>query len=62
MAKDPVCGMEVEPGKAAATSEHQGQTYYFCSPMCKTKFEQNPGKYLGKEEGGHGHHGHGHHG
>ncbi|WP_367079317.1 YHS domain-containing protein, partial [Luteitalea sp.] len=29
--KDPVCGMTVEPAKAAATSEYQGQTYYFCS-------------------------------
>ena len=24
--RDPVCGMEVDPGKAAAKREHMGQT------------------------------------
>jgi len=28
--KDPVCGMMVAPGKAAARLEHAGKTYYFC--------------------------------
>ncbi|HEY1267049.1 MAG TPA: YHS domain-containing protein, partial [Candidatus Binatia bacterium] len=31
MAKDPVCGMNVEESKAAATSSYKGQTYYFCA-------------------------------
>ena len=48
MAKDPVCGMEVDPKKAAAQSTHQGQTIYFCAVECKVKFDQNPAKYLGK--------------
>lgn len=48
MAKDPVCGMQVEEGRAAATSVHKGRTYYFCSTACKTKFEQNPGAYAAK--------------
>ncbi len=59
MAKDPVCGMEVDEKKAADKVEDQGQTYYFCSPACKTAFQQNPEKYIrGKTEtGGHtGHH------
>ncbi len=47
MAKDPVCGMDVDPEKAAATSVHQGTTYYFCAPGCKKAFDQNPGEYLG---------------
>ena len=29
--KDPVCGMDVDPAKAAGTSEYQGKTYYFCA-------------------------------
>ncbi len=32
MAKDPVCGMEVDEKTAPAKSEHMGKTYYFCSP------------------------------
>ena len=32
--------------KAAGTSQYQGQTYYFCSKGCKTKFDANPGQYV----------------
>ncbi|MFQ5945581.1 MAG: YHS domain-containing protein, partial [Anaerolineae bacterium] len=39
MAKDPVCGMEVEEQNAAATVTHQGKTYYFCAVACKNTFE-----------------------
>jgi YHS domain-containing protein len=45
MARDPVCGMEVDEREAEAQSRHQGQTYYFCSPECRRKFEQNPEQY-----------------
>jgi Cu+-exporting ATPase len=45
MEKDVVCGMQVDPAKAAATSQFNGKTYYFCSPSCKAKFEGNPGQY-----------------
>ncbi len=31
-AKDPVCGMQVDKEKAAATSVYKGKTYYFCNP------------------------------
>jgi YHS domain-containing protein len=48
MAKDPVCGMQVDEKKAAATAVHQGTTYYFCAPGCKTAFEKSPEKYIGK--------------
>lgn len=48
MAKDPVCGMQVDPAKAAGTSEYQGQTYVFCSAGCKKKFDSNPPQYAGK--------------
>lgn len=46
MARDPVCGMQVDEGTAAAKYEFQGKTYYFCSAGCKTAFEQDPQKYL----------------
>ena len=44
--KDPVCGMIVEPLKAAGKVEHGGNAYYFCSPRCKERFEKEPEKYL----------------
>ncbi|MFC1964050.1 YHS domain-containing protein [Chloroflexota bacterium] len=46
MAKDPVCEMEVDEKNAAATSEYQGKTYYFCAPGCKKAFDADPEKYL----------------
>jgi Cu+-exporting ATPase len=46
--KDPVCGMTVEPGSAAARVEHEGTTYFFCHPGCAQKFRQDPGRYLAK--------------
>ncbi len=45
MAKDPVCGMQVEERQAEATAQHKGQTFYFCSEDCKSKFEQDPQRY-----------------
>ncbi|MDR7416419.1 MAG: YHS domain-containing protein [Armatimonadota bacterium] len=47
--KDPVCGMEVDPVRAAGKSEYQGQTYYFCSAHCKATFDREPEKYASKE-------------
>jgi YHS domain-containing protein len=46
MAKDPVCGMDVDEKTAAATAEYQGKTYYFCAPGCKKAFEKEPEKYV----------------
>ena len=46
MAKDPVCGMQVDEQTAIATSEYRGQTYYFCAKACKTAFDREPAKYL----------------
>jgi YHS domain-containing protein len=47
--KDPVCGMEVEASKAAGMSDYGGKTFYFCAPACKKAFDEDPGKYAGKE-------------
>jgi Cu+-exporting ATPase len=46
MARDPVCGMTVDPAKAAAHVEHKGEMYYFCAKGCAQKFSANPDKYL----------------
>ena len=46
MTKYPVCGMQVDPAKAAGTSEFEGKTYYFCSKGCKAKFDANPKQYV----------------
>lgn len=46
MAKDPVCGMEVDPSTARHTAQHEGQTYYFCAPGCKKAFEAESEKFL----------------
>src|SRR5206468_1612558 len=46
MAVDPVCGMTVDPARAAGHIEHEGTTYYFCSKGCAAKFTADPKKYL----------------
>ena len=53
MVKDPVCGMTIEPARAAATSEYKGQTYYFCAKGCKVQFDKNPDKYVGAQKDEH---------
>jgi membrane fusion protein, copper/silver efflux system len=52
-AKDPVCGMYVDPSTARAAgreSEYRGKTYYFCMDECKQAFQNNPEQYV-KEQG-----------
>lgn len=44
MAKDPVCGMEVDEEKAD-TIEYKGKKYYFCCPACKFAFKRNPKQF-----------------
>ncbi len=46
--KDPVCGMTVDP-KTAPHVDHDGRTWYFCSPDCEAKFRADPEKYLEAE-------------
>ena len=49
-AKDPVCGMDVDPAKTEHHFMHEGQEYYFCSGHCLAKFKENPESYLHKNE------------
>ncbi len=44
-AKDPVCGMVVDPLQARGKAKYQGDTYFFCSPGCMQKFMAAPAKY-----------------
>ncbi len=46
MALDPVCGMTVDPARAAGQVEYDGSTYYFCSKGCAAKFSADQKKYL----------------
>src|SRR5439155_13689930 len=46
LAKDPVCGMEVEIEGAKLTFEYKGTTYYFCSRGCLLDFREDPEMYL----------------
>ena len=50
MAKDPVCNMNVNEAKAAATSVYKGVTYYFCAKGCKEKFDKEPEKFINKDK------------
>ena len=48
MVKDVVCGMQVDEKTTTNKSGYKGKTFYFCSPACKTKFDQRPEAYANK--------------
>lgn len=56
--RDPVCGMEIEPSRAAARELHEGRTYYFCSHGCHREFLADPHRYAhaAEERAPHQHH------
>jgi YHS domain-containing protein/uncharacterized membrane protein YraQ (UPF0718 family) len=45
---DPVCGMSVEPERAATHREYNSETYYFCGESCAASFEENPARYVNR--------------
>jgi P-type Cu+ transporter len=45
-AKDPVCGMDVNPATARFKTSHSGKEYFFCCAGCQAKFQANPEKIL----------------
>ena len=51
-ARDPVCGMTVDPATGKHRADHRGATYYFCSAGCRTKFVADPARYLDKGQAG----------
>src|SRR5271170_5037630 len=46
LAKDPVCGMSVDPATARRKAEHGAATYYFCSDRCRDKFVAEPARFV----------------
>jgi len=44
-ARDPVCGMDVDPARAAGVRSVLGRTYYLCSKACLAKFDADPEGY-----------------
>src|SRR5271165_3150748 len=44
--RDPVCGMNVNPGAARFRAGEGGHTYYFCGAKCREKFEAEPARYI----------------
>ncbi len=51
LAKDPVCGMPVDPATARHRAEHGGTAYYFCSTGCHDKFVAEPARFLAASAG-----------
>jgi YHS domain-containing protein len=47
VARDPVCGMDVDPEGAPARSLYRGTSYYFCTLTCKAEFDLDPSRYVG---------------
>ena len=45
-AKDPVCGMQVDPAVTPHHAEHAGMQYHFCAQRCREKFVADPVSYL----------------
>jgi Cu+-exporting ATPase len=48
-AKDPVCGMTVDPARAAGSWEYGGKKWFFCSRHCLDKFQAEPEKYTSEK-------------
>ena len=53
MAIDPVCGMTVDEETTQHKTEYAGQTYYFCSLVCKRTFDREHAKFPGTRASGH---------
>ena len=49
MAIDPVCGMSVDPARAAAKRQRAGRQFYFCAPECAERFDRDPAVYASRK-------------
>jgi heavy metal translocating P-type ATPase len=58
--KDPVCGMQVDPAQTEFSSEYDGETFFFCSGHCKSRFDADPAAFAhgGDSSDGSDHTGH----
>ncbi len=48
LARDPVCGMRVDPAAGKPRHTHAGQVYHFCSSRCRDRFAADPAQFLGE--------------
>jgi len=46
---DPICGMTVDPARAAGQHGYKGKTYYFCALSCLERFRADPEGALSKK-------------
>lgn len=44
--KDPVCGMDVDPGTTEHHTVHDGASFTFCSAHCQSRFIADPDRFL----------------
>ena len=49
--RDPVCGMKVDPARAAATVHWGDRDWYFCAKGCAEKFRRDPERFSSNEKG-----------
>ena len=47
---DPVCSMQIDSAKAAASETVEGRSYYFCSTSCHNQFRADPDRYVKKDQ------------
>lgn len=43
---DPICGMDVVPGRSKLVSLHKGHCYWFCAEASRRAFMADPNRYL----------------
>jgi len=48
-ARDPVCGMSVDPARTPHRAEHDGQSYFFCGARCRERFIAEPARYVSEK-------------
>ncbi|MEW6660573.1 MAG: YHS domain-containing protein [Thermodesulfobacteriota bacterium] len=47
---DPVCNIDLTAEHGKFMYDFEDEVYYFCSELCKGKFEAEPKKYVKKEK------------
>lgn len=45
---DPVCGMSIDPDRAAGTRRVRGGDAHFCSDICMDRFDADPDRFTGE--------------
>ena len=50
-ARDPVCGMSIDPARTPHRTEHEGQSYFFCGARCRERFMAEPARYVSEKPG-----------